>query len=340
MRPVAAIIVVMAAAVGCGAEGAATTPPGELLRELDELGSGASAALSSSTHWHLRSIGDVERLVLGRLTVFQRSIDPDAALTVVAGSGVDLAVASEALGVLTERRVVGVDGDRLVVGDRFRDAIRSWPHDTAMPEVRRRYIGWFTEVVERFAGGGGTMPVSWIADELADVMAALGTARASSPRAAYRLIRSIGPRWHELDRWEELIETSAWLATRSPSDGELDWAAAVARLTFAAAGLREAEVHRLRDEAVAIAGLDGDVASSLFLEFAPIVERRDLDGALDLFDRAIAADVDAVALAIASAMTAAGAGSSFPEARRAITYLASRVDVETFRDPVAAATVR
>ena len=201
---------------------AATTPPAELLHELDQLGSSASGALSSSSHWHLRSLGDVERLVLARLSVFQRSIDPDAALSVVVGSGIDLEAASEALGVLTDRRVVGVDGGRLVVGDRFRDAIRSWPADVAWSDVRARYVDWFTALAERFDAGGATMPVSWIADDLPDAMAAVATAREDELPAAYRLIRVLGARWHELDRWDDLVATSTWLATRSPSDGELD----------------------------------------------------------------------------------------------------------------------
>ena len=58
----------------------------------------------------------------------------------------------------------------------------------------------------------------------------------------------------------------AWLCTRTPSDGEERWAAAVARLCFDQADDRTAEIHEFADEARAIAEMVDDPESIGFID--------------------------------------------------------------------------
>ena len=78
----------------------------------------------------------------------------------------------------------------------------------------------------------------------------------------------------------------------------------------------------------------------MFLEFGPTVRSGDPSRGLDLFDRAVAADVEAVALAIASVLMSMPEGLPAAEMERVRADAGARVDLATFRDPVAAASAR
>jgi hypothetical protein len=314
----------------------ASTPLPTLADELEHLGSSATSALASSTHWHLRGLGEDERSVLQGCAMFRRPAAPDAVLAVVVGDGLDADAAASSLALLTERRVLRDDGGRLHLDDRFREAIGGWPPDPRHEGVLRRYVVWFADVAERFDASGVLVSASWLVDDLADVMAATAEARVHDLPETYRLLRSLGPRWHELDRWPDLWAASTWLVSTTPSDGELAWVAAVARVSFAAAGDPAADVHRLRDEAAAIARLDRDDVSGDFLAFGPSVSALaagEPTAAFDLFDAAVAHGTDAVALAVASRLV----GSPHPDRRSELeAYLVQRAEGGTSRDPIEA----
>lgn len=314
----------------------ASTPLPELAEELEQLGSSASSALASSAHWHLRALGASERAVLQRCAMFRRSAAPDAVVAVAVGDGADADAAAASLALLTERRVLRDEGGRLHLDDRFREVIRTWPPEARRDLVVGRYVDWFAEVTERFDASGVLVSASWLLDDLADVMVALAGAQQRSLPQAYRMLRSLAPRWHELDRWPELWAASTWLTTRSPSDGELAWVAAVSRVSFAAAGRPDADVHRLREEAVAIARLDHDEASGDFLAFGPSVAALadgDPAAALDLFDAAVVHGTEAVALAVASRLVDSPCRDRRAELE---SYLSHRAEGGVQRDPVAA----
>lgn len=315
---------------------AASTPVPELAAELEQLGRSATSALASSTHWHLRALADDDRAVLRRCATFRRAAAPDAVLAVVVGDGLDADAVTASLGLLTERRVLRDDDGRLHLDDRFREVIATWPPDDRRDAVAGRHVAWFTSVAERFEASGSLVSASWLVDDLADVMAALAEAMERSTPEAYRMLRALAPRWHELDRWPELWAASTWLATRSPSDGELAWVAAVSRVSFAAAGRPDADVHRLRDEAVAVARLDHDDVSSDYLAFGPsaaALAEGDPTPALDLFHAAVAHGTEAVALAIADRLVEAPSPGRRSDL---VAYLAQRAEGGVQRDPVAA----
>lgn len=319
---------------------AASTPLLELADQLEQLGSSASSAFASSGAWHLRDLDDDDRTVLQRCAVFRRSMVPDAALAVVAGGRIGQTVAQSALARLIERRVLRDDGERLHLDDRFRQVIDTWPPDDGHDDVVDRHVAWCTAVVERFDSGGAMLPASWLSADLADVMAAVREACDRELPHAYHLLRMLAPRWHELDRWGELWAASSWLASRPPSDGELDWVAAVSRVSFAAAGRPDADVHRLHDEAVAIALLDHDLPSHDYLSFgssAATLAGGDAAPALELFDAATAHGSEPVALALATRLL----GSSQPHRRDELAaYLRDRTDGVGHRDPIDAVDAR
>lgn len=313
---------------------AAQASPAELLRELDELGGAATTALSSSMHWHLRSLGDDERSVLRRLALFRRSIDPDDALAVVTGPDLPADRAAAALRVLTERRVVQVDGERLVLGERLLEVVSSWP--PVDDDTVDRYVDRFAGVAERFESAGVAVSPAWLDDDLDDVLGAVEIATRREMPAAFRLVRALAPRWHELGRWDELAATARWLAGRSPTDGELAWVAAVSRLVFACAGVPDADVHELADEAVAVAALDHDDLSAAYLSFraaAASLDAGDHEPAAELFEWASALGAEPLAAALAARLAVA-----VDPARPAWSnYLAVRADGGHDRDPIAAA---
>jgi hypothetical protein len=287
------------------------------LAELEALGHSAASALASSVRWHLRAVSDDERTVLARLATFRGPVDPDHALAVVAGPGLGVEATSRALDGLVERRLLRVDDERLVLDRRLLEVIHSWRADEdGRDDHLLRYVDRFVGVAEAFDAAGPTVPVSWLDDDLDDVCAALRIACDRGTPAAYRLAAALGPHWHELDRWSELEAISDWLSTRSPTDGELAWVAAVARVSFAASGIPAAAVHALRDEAMAIAALDHDEVSAQFLTFAAASSalERGVDGpARELFRRAAAIGNEPVATAIAARLLSTGIGPSTTE---------------------------
>ena len=92
--------------------------------------------------------------------------------------------------------------------------------------------------------------------------------RRSSPRrpsVAYRILVALGDKWSSIGRPEIGEQVAAWLSTRSPSDGEEMWAAAVVRACFERSSDPGSPIHQFADEALAIAELVGDGESSRFL---------------------------------------------------------------------------
>jgi hypothetical protein len=92
--------------------------------------------------------------------------------------------------------------------------------------------------------------------------------RSADPSVAYRIIVGIGPSWSLLDHHDVLAAVTMWVCGRSPSDGEEQWAAAVARLCFVQAQNRGSPIHTLADEARAVAEVVHDDVSPQFLDAA------------------------------------------------------------------------
>lgn len=111
------------------------------------------------------------------------------------------------------------------------------------------------------------LPLSLLAPDEGDVLAALGASMGSDdPSTAYRILVALGATWSTIGRPEIGEQAAIWLTSRSPSDGEETWAAAVLRSCHERAGDPASPIHRFADEAVAIAELVGDVDSPLLLE--------------------------------------------------------------------------
>ncbi len=112
-----------------------------------------------------------------------------------------------------------------------------------------------------------SLPLSLVAADEGDVLAALRASMGSDhPSAAYRILLALGSTWSSIGRPEIGEQAAVWLSTRSPSDGEETWAAAVLRSCRERASDPASPIHRFADEAVAIAELVGDVDSPRLLE--------------------------------------------------------------------------
>ena len=93
----------------------------------------------------------------------------------------------------------------------------------------------------------------------------------SDPSVAYRILVALGAELRGLGHPEAADRAAAWLCTRTPSDGEERWAAAVARLCFEQADDPAAEIHAFAEEARAIAEMVNDDIS---VDFVDRSERR------------------------------------------------------------------
>ena len=120
-----------------------------------------------------------------------------------------------------------------------------------------RHGAWFAALVEQF--DDQTMPLSLLAPDEADVIAALDASMAGDdPSVALRILAMLGAHWRNLGYPEVADRAAAWVCTRTPSEGEERWAAAVARLCLAHSGDPDAAIHAFADEALPIAELAGD----------------------------------------------------------------------------------
>ncbi len=233
---------------------------------------GPGGMLASSIAWSFQLLTTSEQLALQRVAVFVGGFETDAATLVATGGELDERAAVTALSGLLEQRLLTVDdlSGRMALPP----AIRQFAHARLLdsPDCAgtvSRHGEWFAGVAERFAAAGDAMPVSLLAPDEADLLAALDASMHSAdPAVAYRIIGGIGPGWALLDHPDVLDAATRWLCGRSPSDGEGLWAAAVSRLCFVHADRPDSPVHGLADEARAVAELVHDEVSPTFLDAA------------------------------------------------------------------------
>ncbi len=232
-------------------------------------GVGLAGTLASSIAWSYQLLDEQSQCVLRRLAIFVGAFEIDAATAVAADD-------------LTEREVVtavqGLVAQHLLTVDEqlgrlaLPPSIRRFAHDRLVESadrgaVVRRHGSWFAAVAERFAATDDDMPVSLLAPDEPDVIAALAAAIADDEHTvAHRIIGSLGNRWSLADHEEMLTDAADWLTGRSPADGEEQWAAAVARLCAAFAERTDAGIHGLAEEARAVAEVVHDDTSARLLD--------------------------------------------------------------------------
>ena len=222
--------------------------------------------IGSSIAWSYQLLTPNAQAVLCRLAVFRRSFEIEAA-TAVAGTD-DLVEAAVFTGIqeLLDKQLLSVDSDgRLALSPTVREFGRGRLLRSGEAEgVFHRHRSWFADVAERFAKAGDEVPVSLLAPDETDIYDALDSAiRGADPAVAYRIIIALGDRWPQLDRPDVVEAAVNWIVSRSPSDGERAWSAAVARLQHVS---RQADspIHGFADEAQAISELVGDADSARY----------------------------------------------------------------------------
>lgn len=295
-------------------------PIAELAASLDAIGSGADGrtavgmidTLSSSIAWSYQFLTDHQQHALRCLSVFRGAFEIDAAAEVVAGNQLDERTAATSINALIDQHLLVVDANlgRIVMPPaihRFADERLAGTADAV--GATARHASWFAGVAERFGMGGPAMSGSLLDPDMPDLIGALESSMGSSdPSPAYRILIGLGAWLHLLDH-DELVQSAArWIASRSPSDGEERWAAAVARLSYALSADPRAAINAYGDEAQAIAEMVGDVQSALYLGYGPAARAvlgGDLGPAEALAAAARQESVDEVTLAIERHVAAA-----------------------------------
>lgn len=261
-------------AIELAAARAGSTSIAELAASIEQLtardadSTDVTGTLASSIAWTYQFLAPKAQIALRRLAVFRAEFEIDAAISVVAGSGLDAVEAAQAIRTLFERNLISFDDDasrvsmppaiRLFAGERLAES-------ADVTSVVERHGAWFAAIAERF--DDPTMPVSLLAPDEADVLAALETSMSGDdPSVALRILAALGAHWRELGYPEVADRAAAWLCTRSPSDGEERWAAAVARLCLAHSMDPAAGIHAFAEEALAVAQLAGDERTAALLD--------------------------------------------------------------------------
>lgn len=240
---------------------------GELARN-DVGSSGLTVTLASSIAWTYQFLPPEAQIALRRLAVFHGEFEIDAAIAVVAGGRLDGAASANAIRTLFEQNLLAFDDD--VGRVNMAPAIRVFAEERLadsddLTGARARHGHWFAALAERF--DDQTMPLSLLAPDESDVLAALETSMAGTdPSVALRILATLGAQWRNLGYPEVADRAAAWLCTRTPSDGEERWAGAVARVCLAQSGEPGDAIHAFADEALAIAELAGDERTVEVLE--------------------------------------------------------------------------
>jgi predicted ATPase len=262
-------------AIELAAARTATTSVPELAAGVGHIAADTGSAsltvtLTSSIAWTYRLLPADAQVALRRLAVFRGDFEVDAATAVVEGPGLDETATAGAIRRLFEQNLLAFDDDAERIS--IPPAIRAFARERLADSVDRagavvRHGSWFATVAERFGDAGSGMPVSLLAPDEQDVLAALETSMHSSdPTVAYRILVALGAEMTRLGHPDVADRAAAWLCTRTPSDGEERWAAAVARLCVDRADDRTAEIHRFADEARAIAEMVDDPGSVDFID--------------------------------------------------------------------------
>lgn len=232
----------------------------------------AAGALASSIAWSYQLLSPDEQVVLRRLTVFHGNAELDAATHVATGGELEERAAVAAIRGLLEQRLLTLDEatGRLVMVPAIRQfAIERHTSADDLAATVERHGNWFAGVAERFTGQADVLPASLLAPDEADVFAALDTAMHSiDPEVAYRIIVGLGDHWGQVDRQDVVGGIGQWLSSRSPSDSEQRWAAAVARMSLVLADRPASPIHALAEEALAVAEIVHDLESPEYLERA------------------------------------------------------------------------
>ena len=254
-----------------------STPIPELIESLGAL-VGAdrpidlARTLASSIEWTYQLLDVDAQAAFRRLGVFRGDIEIDAANSVVRGGALDGRAAAVALRRLFDQQLLTFDDASGRAG--VSAAVRAFARELLLTsadvdEVTRRHGEWFAAVAERFGDNVGVdqeLPMSLLAPDEGDVLAALDASIESDPPTiAYRILVALGAKWSSIGRPEVGERVAAWLSTRSPSDGEEMWAAAVARACFERSNDAGSPIHQFADEALAIAELVGDGESPRFV---------------------------------------------------------------------------
>ena len=267
-------------AIELAAARSGSTPISELTASLGALVEGDGPAdlartLASSIEWTYQLLDTQAQVALRRLGVFRGDIEIDAATAVVRGGDLDDRAAATAVRQLLDQRLLTFDGTSRRAG--MSVAVRAFARDTLaastdVDATNARHGAWFAAIAERFSAASGSpepLPLSLLAPDEGDVLAALQTSmRSDTPLVAYRILVALGATWSSIGRPEIGDQVANWLSTRSPSDGEEMWAAAVARSCHERARHPESPIHQFAEEALAIAELVGDHESPRLLAAA------------------------------------------------------------------------
>ena len=255
-----------------------STPLAELAASLGALvavdgHTDVARVLASSIDWTYQLLDADAQVVLRGLGVFRGDVEIDAAIAVVSGDDLDERATSAALRRLFDQQLLTFDDASGRVG--MSASVRSFARDRLAQAAEStavviRHGEWFAAVAERFRSSRGdvaALPLSLLAPDEGDVLAALRASMDSDhPSTAYRILVALGAMWSSIGRPEIGEQAADWLSSRTPSDGEETWAAAVLRSCHERAGDPTSPIHRFADEAVAIAELVGDVDSPRLLE--------------------------------------------------------------------------
>ncbi len=253
-------------AIELAAARAGVTSVAELAASIDELAqhdvgsAGVTGTLASSIAWTYQFLPPEAQIALRRLAVFRGEFEIDAATAVAVGGRLDDAASANAIRTLFEQNLLSFDDEAARIS--MAPAIRAFAEERLAESddvggASARHGAWFAALAERF--DDQTMPLSLLAPDETDVLAALEASMAGDdPSVALRILATLGAQWRHLGYPEIADRAAAWLCTRTPSDGEERWAAAVARLGLAQSGDPDAAIHLFADEALAIAELSGD----------------------------------------------------------------------------------
>ena len=242
---------------------------GELIDARDPDDPRLADTLSSSISWTYQFLEADAQVALRRLGIFHGDFEVDAAATVVAGRSIDPHGAMVAIRRLLDEHLLTHDASsgRLGLSREIRAFARDrLTDDDDFATTTARHGAWYADVAERFGAGGDDMPDSMLEPDLADLLAALDASMTGDdPAVAYRIVIGVGGRLATLGHPERLDSIATWLSTRSPSDGEDRWSAAIARLATALADRPDHVLHDFVPEARAIAelGNDDDTAERL-----------------------------------------------------------------------------
>ncbi|HVM64240.1 MAG TPA: LuxR C-terminal-related transcriptional regulator, partial [Acidimicrobiales bacterium] len=241
-----------------------------LLRGVHRRSDPRHRTMRASLDWSYGLLGDRERAVFARLSIFPGTFDRQAAAAVCPGGDLPPDAVAEGLEDLVDKSLLVVERGRVTTRFRMLDFVREYAReclaavneDALVADLHRRYFRGLAERADRERWALDTAGRSRIDDEAANFRAAIDHGCANDPEDALAIVVALGLYWRVRGRAAEGLTAIQQTLAAAPTQPSALRARALAKLSYLAQWVGDfALMYSSATEAMEIGLATGDAHS-------------------------------------------------------------------------------